>query len=407
MLLLFIVSAMHMAMARDIRIQGRQSGVWNTISDNDLVPNQAVTDFGSVFGNETADRLYRIQNRGNTTLTVSVNGNSPSSSSSQFTFPGFPSSNFLVAPNSDREFTIRYRPVQTSRTATIRIDSNAPDAEAVYTFAVKGEGRMGEPSVYYNPAGTDRIINDGDTTPSTTQGTDFGSRPVGSPLTRDFYIRNSSSAEDVLRIRNPRLTGSGASSFQIIGLGTSNLSKGNNRNFEIRFNPTSAGTKTATFTFDNNDENEGGGEPYEATYSFTLRGVGTAFPEVGVNGKRDQIGTTFDNINDSQSTRNSNDGTLFNNTSVGSERDTIIRITNSGNANLTIGSRTISGTGAANFVTAGFPTNATIAPGASRECDLRFRPLSGGTHTATISFVTNDSNETPYNFVIRGLAEAP
>lgn len=408
LILLLALLATQFSFARDIRIQGRENGIWNTISDNDLVPNQAVTDFGSVFGNESADRLYRIQNHGNSTLTVSVNGNSPSSTSSQFTFPGFPSSNFLVAANSDREFTIRYTPVQSSRTATIRIDSNDPDAEAVYTFAVTGEGRMGEPSVAYDPStGNDVGIADGDTTPSASEGTDFGTLPVGSTRTRSFYIRNSSGAEDVLRIRNPRITGSGASSFQIIGLGTSNLGAGNNRDFQIRFNPTSAGTKDATFVFENNDENEGGGEPYEATYTFALRGVGTAFPEISVEGRRDQLGTTFDPITDGQSGPNSEDGTLFNDTSVGSDRDSTIRITNSGNANLTIGSRTITGTGAANFVTAGFPTNATIAPGATRDFTIRFRPVSGGTHNATISFVTNDSNENPFNFNIRGTGLAP
>lgn len=357
---------------------------------------------------------------------------------------------------------------------------------------------MGGPSAYYNPAGIDRIINDGDTTPSATQGTYFGSRSVGSPLTRDFYIRNSSSAEDVLRIRNPRLTGSGASSFQIIGLGTSNLSKGNNRNFEIRFNPTSAGTKTATFTFDNNDENEGGGEPYEATYSFTLpgagneaqrefritnsgnvplniegattftgpaaadydisglfagnpfvniapgesqaftvtfnpsttgvrnavisianndpdedpytfalTGVGIGSPEIRVQARRDVVGTFLTQINDGDNTPRSNDGTLFADTDVGSSRETLIRIHNDGDGELEVGNRTFSGANANQFATAGFPAENSISPGSSADFRIRFTPTSFGMKTAVISFVTNDSNENPFNFTIRGLAETP
>ncbi|WP_411847479.1 choice-of-anchor D domain-containing protein [Roseibacillus persicicus] len=385
----------------NIIIEGSDGIGWPNISDNDLNPNQVVTDFDREFCNESKDRTYRIRNTGNQTLTVFVNGNSPSSTSSQFSFPGFPSSNFTIAAGSQRVFTIRYTPLtHGTRQTTIRIDSNDPDAESVYTFAVEGEGRCGEASVYYNPtSGGDVLTLDGDSTPSTSAGTNFGSVSVGSDIERDFYIRNSSAAPDVLRIRNPRLTGSGAAHFQIVSLGTSNLGVGNNRNFQIRFAPTSAGTKTASFVFDNNDVGE-------SPYNFTITGVGTAFPEISLEGKRDQFGTTFDPITDGQSVPNSADGTLFDNTAVGSSRDSVIRIHNTGNATLTLQNRSITGTGAAHFGTVGFST-ASIPAGGSRDFDIRFTPLEAGTHTATFSFGNNDSNENPFNFTIRGVGEAP
>jgi len=389
----------------NIVIEGRANtaGVitWPDISDNDLNPNQDVTQFGTQFCNETIDRTYRIRNTGSQTLTVFRNGNSPSSTSSQYSFIGLPANNFTLAAGASEEFTIRYRPLtQGARQTTIRIDSNDPDAESTYTFAVNGNGRCGEASVYYDTA-ADSLIDDGDTTPTVGDGTDFGSRSVGSTITRDFYIRNSSSADDVLRIRNPQITGSGASHFQILSLGTSNLGKGNNRNFRIRFAPTSAGTKTATFTFNNNDATGS-----ENPYSFTIRGVGTAFPEIFVEGKRDQAGTTFDTISDGQLTPVSNDGTLFNNTDVGSSRESIIRINNTGNAALTLQSRTITGSGAASFGTVGF-TTASIAAGSSRDFRIRFTPVAAGTQSATFSFGNNDSNENPFNFTIRGVGTAP
>ncbi|MGJ8726425.1 MAG: choice-of-anchor D domain-containing protein [Roseibacillus sp.] len=403
-LVLFGLLSFQAHAVQDILIEGSDGVSWPNISDNDLNPNQVVTDFDSEFCNETKDRTYRMRNTGNQTLTVFVNSNSPSSSSSQFTFPDFPTSNFTIAAGASRNFTIRYRPVTSSRTATMRIDSNDPDAESTYTFAVEGDGRCGEASVYYVPStGGDAFIGDGDTTPSTAQGTNFGSRTVGSPLTRNFYIRNSSTAPDVLRIRTPQITGTGASHFEILSLGTSNLGTGNNRNFQIRFNPTSAGTKTATFTFNNNDVDEN-------PYSFTLTGVGTAFPEISVDGKQEaSTGNPFPSyslINDGQSVPNTADGTLFNNTSVGSSRDSFIRINNTGNATLTLQNRTITGTGAPSFNTVGFTTT-SIAAGSSREFRIRFTPVSSGTQTATFSFGNNDSNENPYNFTIRGVGEAP
>ena len=400
-LLSFFLTLITVSANPNILIEGFDGVFWPNISDNDLNPNQQVTDFDSVFCNESSDRRYRISNTGSQTLTIFNNASSPSSTSSQFTFPDFPSGNFTIAPGGVREFLIRYTPVTTSRTTTIRIDSNDPDAENVYTFAVTGEGRCGEASVNFDPdSGSDVVITDGDTTPSTSSGTNFGSVSVGSSVTHDFFIHNSLTADDVLRIRNPRLLGAGASSFQILSLGTSNLGIGNNRNFDIRFAPTSAGIKTATFIFDNNDVNE---DPY----SFTITGVATAFPEISVEGRpTGQVFTNFDSIGDGQSSPNREDGTLVDSTSVGDFTETVIRINNTGSAALTLGNRSITGTGSSHFGTVGYST-ASIPAGDSREFRLRFTPLSSGTHTATFSFANNDLNESPFNFTIRGVATAP
>ncbi|MBK1835448.1 choice-of-anchor D domain-containing protein [Roseibacillus ishigakijimensis] len=405
-LILFLFTfPLTLSAAPNILIEGWDGAFWPNISDNDHNPNQQVTDFDSVWGNEIKNRQYRIRNTGNQNLVIYVNDNSPSSTSSQFTFPGFPSSNFSIAPGNELEFTIRYRPVTASRTATIRIDSNDPDAESTYTFAVTGEGRLGEASVYYklnnsNDTSDHRIVNDEDTTPSTNNGTNFGAVEAGQHKDHHFYIRNSSGASDPLRIRAPRLSGSGASHFEIRSLGTSNLGVGNNRDFHIRFKPTSSGTKTATFTFDNNDANEN-------PYSFTITGVGVAEPEIAVEGKRNGVGTTLDPVFDGTTSSSSSNGTLFNDTNVGDERRSTFRISNTGNQNLTISNRSFSGTGASHFLTAGFPANSTIAPGNHEEFEVIFRPTSSGAKTAVLSFGNNDSNEDPFSFTLRGTAHAP
>ncbi len=389
--------------APDILIEGWDGLFWQNIDDNDLNPNQQVTDFDTVDYNSFKDRTYRIRNQNGDALTVFVNANSPSSTSSQFTFPDFPSGTFTVPGNGNREFVIRYTPQTSARTATIRIDSNDPDAENVYEFAVQGAARGGEISVHYNPtSGADVEIADGDTTPTVGAGTDFGTVSVGNQVTRSFYIRNDSTA-DPLTLDNPRLTGSGAAHFQIISLGTSNVGTGGTRNFQLRFEPTSAGVKTATFQIDSND-------PDESPYNFTLTGEGTAFPEIALEGKPQATASnpipSFDPIADGDITPQSNNGTLFDDTTVGTDRDTTIRITNSGNAALTLGTPSFSGTGASSFSAVGLST-ASLAAGATREFTLRFSPVSAGTKTATFSMTNGDSNESPYNFTISGLGRAP
>lgn len=392
----------------NILIEGWDGVQWKNISDNDLNPNQQVTDFDDVDYGTFKDRDYRIRNTGNQSLQVSVNGNSPSSTSSQFTFPGFPSSLFLVAANSSRNFKIRYTPVTASRTTTIRIDSNSGNsgsAERIYTFAVKGAARAGIISVNYNPSsGSDvGIAENGSAT--VTRGTDFGSLRVGGggisnqTRTRSFYVRNSSSATDSLAFHGtPTLTGPGASHFQIISLGTSRLNPGNNRNFQIRFDPSSAGTKTAVLTIRSNDVDDN-------PFRVNLRGVGVANPEIRVQGRRQQTGTTFTEINDNDTAAQSADGTRFDNTDVGSSRDSIFRIHNDGDAPLQLSNYDITGAGENAFSFIG--TDTLIAAGSSLDFEVRFTPPAAGTYNATVTFATNDSNENPFNFVIRGSGLAP
>lgn len=389
--------------APDIRIQGFDGVFWQAINNNDLDPtNQQVTDFDTVDYNSYSDRRYRIQNQNADPLTVFVNEFSPSSVSPQFTFPGFPTGNFVVPGNDDVEFTIRYTPVTAQRTTTIRIESNDPDAESVYQFAVTGEARGGEISLHYEPAaGADVGIADGDTTPTVTSGTDFGTVSVGgTPVTRNFYIRNNSTT-DPLTLANPDITGSGQAHFQLISLGTTNVGTGGTRNFQIRFDPTTAGVKTATFTVQSNDLDE-------SPYTFTITGEGTAFPEIALEGKRQALGVeipAFNPIGFNDITAERDNGTLFDDTTVGEDRDTTIRISNSGNAPLTLSVPTAIGANS-NFRIVGF-NDADLPAGATRNFTLRFSPVSSGLKTATFSMVNNDSNENPYEFTIRGTGEAP
>lgn len=407
---LWLLLASLAAAVPNILIEGWDGVQWKNITDNDLNPNQQVTDFDDVDYNSFSNRIYRIRNTGNQNLTVSVNGNSASSTSSQFTFPGFPTGSFSVAPGSTNahQFTIRYTPVTVARTSTIRIDSNSGNsgsAERIYTFAVKGAAREGIISVTYNPSsGNDvGIAENGSATAS--RGTDFGAVRVGggsvsnATRTRSFYVRNSSSATDSLAfLATPTLTGAGASHFQIISLGTTRLNPGNNRNFQIRFDPSSPGIKNAVLTIRSNDVDD---DPFRVN----LRGEGTAFSEIRVQGRRVQTGATFSEIVDGDNSPRSADGTLFNNTDVGEFEDTLIRVHNDGDRTLTLSGHGITGGGAAAFQI--FSVDGAVVAGESQDFTIRFRPGSTGTFNAVFTMNTNDTNESPFNFSLRGTGLAP
>ncbi|MFV8322475.1 choice-of-anchor D domain-containing protein [Flavobacterium sp. LS2R12] len=76
-------------------------------------------------------------------------------------------------------------------------------------------------------------------------------------------------------------------------------------------------------------------------------------------------------------------------------------IQNTGNAPLTIGAITISGTNAVDFIVATSPS-ASIATGGSSTFSVSFNPSTLGVKNASISIVNNDSNENPYDFSIQG-----
>jgi trimeric autotransporter adhesin len=76
-------------------------------------------------------------------------------------------------------------------------------------------------------------------------------------------------------------------------------------------------------------------------------------------------------------------------------------IQNIGTLSLSIGALTIAGANASEFVLITSPA-ATLAAGASTTFSIRFTPTAVGVRNATLSFVTNDSDENPFNFYIRG-----
>lgn len=375
----------------EIVVEGNDSISWPDIADGDLDPNQVVTNFGNVAMGSSAARFYRVRNTGTDTLTVS----SHTSSSAQFTFESFPEP-VSIAPGAEEVFQIRFTPTSYGETTTtITLNNNDPGSENVYTFAIKGTGLGAEIGIAgaVTAAGTYTSIPDGDTTPITADGTDFGTTPIGVPARRFFRIFNSGS--DGLNIQQPTLTGSGAGHFEIVSLGSAfNIGAGSTRDFEIRFDPTTVGTKTAVFSLPSNDQDE-------SPYTFTLTGVATGTPDILVEGSD---GVSWPNIDDGDLDPDQV-VTKFGAVDPGTTETRTFRIRNEGTSTLTISGVTSS---SALYTVAGIAAGNTLAAGAERQFTVNFSPLVRSTVQTVITISSNaPGGLASYTFALTGTGKGP
>ena len=117
-----------------------------------------------------------------------------------------------------------------------------------------------------NVLGNGTTIIDGDTTPSGSDHTDFGSTDVpNGTVTRTFTIQNLGT--ESLTVNPVTLSGANAADFSVIVQPASAVAAGGNTSFQVRFNPSAVGTRNATLSVGNNDANE---NPYD----FALLGTG-------------------------------------------------------------------------------------------------------------------------------------
>ncbi len=113
-------------------------------------------------------------------------------------------------------------------------------------------------------------ITDGDTTPSVAEGTDFGvTNVVGGTVTRTFTIRNIGNA--LLNLPGPTpvtVSGPHAADFIVTQPEALVLGGAETTTFQVTFNPSAGGLRTATLSLASNDADE---NPFD----FALQGYGT------------------------------------------------------------------------------------------------------------------------------------
>jgi hypothetical protein len=116
-------------------------------------------------------------------------------------------------------------------------------------------------------------IANGDNMPSVADATDFGSINVSAPadpvVHHTFNIQNLGSTDIHLTLPYVTITGANAGDFQVTQFpGAPTMFPTDNQTFEITFNPTFPGVKTALVSILNDD-------PNRSPYTFSIQGTGT------------------------------------------------------------------------------------------------------------------------------------
>jgi len=382
-------------LAAEIDVRG--GGV--TIFDGDTTPSLADdTDFGSkdVLAG-TVIHAFGIVNLGNIALNltgaplVQITG----ANASDFSVTYLPNSS--IAVGSYTFFQITFDPTALGlRTATVTIANNDSD-EALFRFDVQGTGIVGPPAAEIDVRGGGITIVDGDTTPSLADATDFGSKEVlaGTVIHAFGIVNLGNIALNLIGTPLVQITGASASDFSVTYLPNSSIAVGSYTFFQITFDPTALGLRTATVTIANTDSDE-------SLFHFDIQGTGIVGPpaaEIDVRGG----GFT---IVDGDTTPSLADATDFGSKDV--LVGTVIRafgIVNLGNIALELtGTQLVQITGAnASDFRVTYQPRASIAVGSFTFFQITFDPTAIGLRKATVTIANTDSDEGLFQFDIQGM----
>jgi len=280
-------------------------------------------------------------------------------------------------------------------TALKKLDLRAnpldPEAYAVYIPLILAHNPKIE--LHYDPPSLSEItvlyngivINNGDATPDTADGTDFGTVLRGSPpISRTYTVRNDGT--EMLEFH--MIVHSTLPPGFIWKGGPRNLMPGESDTIEIQLDTSASGTKAGDFSFRTNDQDE---NPFHFRITGTVEG---GDPEITVLGNGISI-------SDGDTTPSMADGTDFGTVLRGSETVShTFLVRNDGTSILTFNRW-------ATLVPDGFRWHPegrdyNIAPGGSNTFTILLDTAEPGTKTGDFSVPNSDPDENPFNFRITG-----
>jgi len=231
------------------------------------------TNNGTDLGNTqiltgSSEHQFTIRNTGNTNLhlngaeTISISG----IGALDYSVNSLPQT--VIAPDQSTTFSILFHPASLGLSEVTITISNDDQNNSPFDFSLVGNGQDSEIEVQSNDEIT--IVN-GDLTPTTTDHTDFGSLDINTGAsTYSFLIRNY--GEFPLSLTGTpevAVSGTDASDFTVTVTPANTIPGGGQfTSFNLTFNPSGSGVKTATISIANNDIDEG-------NYSFAVQGTGT------------------------------------------------------------------------------------------------------------------------------------
>ena len=236
-------------------------------------------------------------------------------------------------------------------------------------------------SVTYNAPAPEIQVLDGatDIADGTASAINFGSVTVGTSLNKTFTVKNSGTA--VLNLSNPTLP----TGFSLVGNLPTTLAAGASANLQVQVDTATAGNKSGTLQFVNNDSDE---NPFDFPISASV--TAPPLPEIQVlDGATDIVDGTASAID-------------FGSVIVGGTLNKTFTVKNLGTGVLNLSNLTLP-TG---FSLVG-SLPATVAAGASANLLLQVDTTAAGNKTGTLQFVNDDSDENPFDFPIAATVTTP
>ena len=284
-----------------------------------------------------------------------------------------------VSPNGTTTFTVKYTPTSAGGFSFDLSFANNDDNENPYDFTITGRAVAPEIAVAETGQGQGAVADGG----TLAQGT----QAAGSATTLTFTVTNSGDGDLTLATA----TSSAPSNVTVNAISapasTTVSPSGTTTTFTVQYTPTSAGAFSFDLSFANNDSDE---DPY----NFTISGSATGAPEISVAETGQGQGAVADG------------GTLAQGTqAAGSATNLTFTVTNSGTADLTLGTATSSAPSNVTVNAISSPGSTTVSPsGTTTTFTVQYTPTSAGAFSFNLSFANNDSDEDPFNFTISGSA---
>ena len=198
--------------------------------------------------------------------------------------------------------------------------------------------------------------------------------------TGPLSITVQNTGTDALSFSSITIGGTHASDFSFTsGPDTSNLGVSGTRNYQLNFDPSATGARSATVTFNSND-------PDEPAVVVNLSGTGTLTPDIDVS----PASLAFGSID----------------VDAGSSGPLSIVVENTGTADIVFTTIDINGTDATDFSFASGPDTTNLAAGTSRTYQINYDPALTGTKSASVRFISNDPDEGTVTVSLSGDATA-
>ncbi len=274
-----------------------------------------------------------------------------------------------LSNGSTTTFTVTFVPKALGdRIAELRIVSNDPD-ENPFNIALKGNSKLPDIAVQH-PTGTDLV--------SGTSSVSYGSIASTSSATKTFTIRNTGLGN--LGIDGISASGGDSKRFIPSAPAKSFLAPGASTTFTVRFDPSGGGSFASTLVVASTDPDA------EAAFKVKVSGFGFNSPEIVVSQPFSAEISDGERIN-------------YGNVKIASQYTKSIVIKNIGTAPLKAIKVSLAGSNTFNL--SKFKVK-KLKPGASAQFQVTFNPKSIGKSNATLTIVSNDSDEGQIDITLTG-----